>query len=80
MCSHFLQELYNMVGMEYFPPTGMENQGLSTYQLSNLAGSLDTHTDSEVQANQQLVAHEYLHEWSGTPNFDFAFDAIRVSV
>jgi aminopeptidase N len=54
-----------MVGTEYFLPTGMENQGLSIYQLSNLAASLDAHTDSEAQANQQLVAHEYLHEWSG---------------
>jgi aminopeptidase N len=61
----FRQDLYTMVGTEYFPPTGMENQGLSTYQLSSLAASLDTHTDSEAQANQQLVAHEYLHEWSG---------------
>lgn len=57
-----------MVATEYFPPTGMENQGLSIYQLPSLATSLDTHTDSEAQANQQLVAHEYLHEWSGKCN------------
>ncbi|WIA10133.1 hypothetical protein OEZ85_010340 [Tetradesmus obliquus] len=61
---HFDLELYSMVATEYFPPTGMENQGLSFYQLSNLAAALDTHTDSEAQANQQLVAHEFLHECS----------------
>jgi aminopeptidase N len=67
-----------MVGTEHFPPTGMENQGLSIYQLTNLTVSPDTHTDSEAQANQQVVAHEYLHEWSGECLGD-DFDTIAVA-
>ncbi|KAF8069507.1 puromycin-sensitive aminopeptidase [Scenedesmus sp. PABB004] len=44
---------------------GMENKGLATFRPALLAVALDSHTDDAAASVRGLIAHEYLHNWSG---------------
>jgi hypothetical protein len=43
----------------------MENKGLNIFNSKYVLCSPDTSTDADIEAVRDVVAHEYLHNWTG---------------
>lgn len=55
----------NIAVMRGYPGGAMENKGLNLYSTESFLGSAETSTDDALAWTEQVVAHEYLHNWSG---------------
>ena len=56
---------YNIVALEGFRFGAMENKGLAIHDAAQVLADPATATDAELDVAAALVAHEYLHNWSG---------------
>jgi aminopeptidase N len=56
---------YNLVALPGFRFGAMENKGLPIYDAALVLADPATATDAELDTLAALVAHEYLHNWSG---------------
>jgi aminopeptidase N len=58
-------EAYHMVALPDFTFGAMENKGLVLFNSQMIFADATTSTDAEQDAVAAVVAHEYLHNWSG---------------
>ncbi len=56
---------YNIVAIESFNSGAMENKGLNIFNANLILVSPDTTTDAEYVRIENIVAHEYFHNWTG---------------
>tara|TARA_R110000868_G_scaffold218576_1_gene468875 strand:+ start:14592 stop:17240 length:2649 start_codon:yes stop_codon:yes gene_type:complete len=58
-------DLYMIVATDTFNMGAMENKGLNVFNTSCVLGSSKTATDDRLQRIDDVIAHEYFHNWSG---------------
>lgn len=58
-------DLYMIVAVDDFNMGAMENKGLNIFNSKYVLADVDTATDSDFQAIEEVVAHEYFHNWTG---------------
>ncbi len=58
-------DLYNIVAVSDFNMGAMENKGLNVFNTKYVLADADTATDSDYDAVEGVIAHEYFHNWSG---------------
>jgi len=56
---------FMIVAVEDFNFGAMENKGLNLFNTKFVLASADTATDEDFFAVESVVAHEYLHNWTG---------------
>ena len=56
---------YMIVAVGDFNMGAMENQGLNIFKTKYVLARQDTATDTDYQAIERVVAHEYFHNWTG---------------
>ena len=57
--------VFNIVAVSDFNMGAMENKGLNIFNSRYILADPDTATDSDYDAIEGVVAHEYFHNWSG---------------
>lgn len=58
-------DIYMIVAVDDFNMGAMENKGLNIFNTSCVLASPDTTTDAGYQRVEEVIAHEYFHNWSG---------------
>ena len=58
-------EVFNIVAVSDFNMGAMENKGLNIFNTRYVLAKPDTATDSDYQAIEAVIAHEYFHNWTG---------------
>ena len=58
-------DVFNVVAAQDFTMGAMENKGLNIFNARYLLADEATATDDDFLAVESVVAHEYLHNWSG---------------
>ena len=58
-------DIYMIVAVDDFNMGAMENKGLNIFNTSCVLASPETTTDFGYQRVEEVVAHEYFHNWSG---------------
>jgi len=58
-------DIYMIVAVDDFNMGAMENKGLNIFNTSCVLASPDITTDAGYQRVEEVVAHEYFHNWSG---------------
>ncbi len=58
-------EVFNAVAVSQYTMGAMENKGLNLFNDRYVLADADTATDRDHRDVEALVAHEYLHNWSG---------------
>jgi len=58
-------DVFNVVAAQDFTMGAMENKGLNIFNARYILADEDTATDADFLAIESVVAHEYLHNWSG---------------
>ncbi|MES2663522.1 MAG: aminopeptidase N, partial [Pseudomonadota bacterium] len=58
-------DLFMIVAVSHFNMGAMENKGLNIFNSSCLVSHPKLTTDKEYRRISSIVAHEYLHNWSG---------------
>ena len=58
-------DLYNIVAVSDFNMGAMENKGLNIFNTKYVLADAETATDADFDAIEGVIAHEYLHNWSG---------------
>jgi aminopeptidase N len=58
-------DIYMIVAVNDFNMGAMENKGLNIFNAKYVLARPDTATDDDYQAIEQVIAHEYFHNWSG---------------
>ena len=58
-------DVYMIVAVGDFNMGAMENKGLNIFNTKYVLARPDTATDSDYQAIDRVVAHEYFHNWTG---------------
>ena len=58
-------DLYMIVAVDDFNMGAMENKGLNVFNSRYVLAKPDTATDSDYEAIEGVIAHEYFHNWSG---------------
>jgi len=56
---------FNIVAVSDFNAGAMENKGLNVFNTRYILADPETATDSDYDAIEGVVAHEYFHNWSG---------------
>src|SRR4051794_1143914 len=56
---------FNIVAVSDFNMGAMENKGLNVFNTRYVLAKPETATDSDYQAIQAVIAHEYFHNWTG---------------
>lgn len=56
---------FNIVATHDFNMGAMENKGLSIFNAKYILGDPETSTDDDFLHVEAVVAHEYLHNWTG---------------
>jgi aminopeptidase N len=56
---------YMIVAVGDFNMGAMENKGLNVFNTKYVLARQDTATDTDYQAIDRVVAHEYFHNWTG---------------
>lgn len=57
--------LYMIVAVDDFNMGAMENKGLNIFNSKYVLADFETATDADFQAIEEVVAHEYFHNWTG---------------
>ncbi len=58
-------DIYMIVAVEAFNMGAMENKGLNIFNTACVLASPDTAVDAAFLRVEAVIAHEYLHNWSG---------------
>ena len=58
-------DVFNIVAVSDFNMGAMENKGLNIFNTRYVLAKPDTATDSDYQAIEAVIAHEYFHNWTG---------------
>jgi len=58
-------DIYMIVAVDHFNMGAMENKGLNVFNTSCVLASPDITTDAGYQRVEEVIAHEYFHNWSG---------------
>jgi len=58
-------DIYMIVAVDDFNMGAMENKGLNIFNTSCVLASPETTTDAGYQRVEEVIAHEYFHNWSG---------------
>lgn len=58
-------DLYMIVAVDDFNMGAMENKGLNIFNSKYVLADANTATDADFQAIEEVVAHEYFHNWTG---------------
>lgn len=58
-------DLYMIVAVDDFNAGAMENKGLNIFNSKYVLADTVTATDADFQAIEEVVAHEYFHNWTG---------------
>lgn len=61
------QNTFSLIGLPEFHDQGTEAQGMALLSERLLATGADTHTDADAESVLRVIAHEFLHTWSGAP-------------
>ncbi len=56
---------FNIVAVSDFNMGAMENKGLNIFNTRYVLADRETATDGDYDAIEGVIAHEYLHNWSG---------------
>ncbi len=57
--------LYQIVAVDDFNFGAMENKGLNIFNSKYVLAQPDSASDSDYEAIEGVIAHEYLHNWTG---------------
>jgi aminopeptidase N len=58
-------DTYMIVAVDDFNMGAMENKGLNIFNARYVLADAATATDTDFQAVEEVVAHEYFHNWTG---------------
>ncbi|HEU0310609.1 MAG TPA: M1 family aminopeptidase, partial [Sphingomicrobium sp.] len=58
-------DLFNIVAVDDFNFGAMENKGLNIFNSRYVLASPETATDDDYQAIEEVIGHEYFHNWTG---------------
>ncbi len=58
-------DLFMIVAVDDFNMGAMENKGLNIFNSRYVLASTETATDDDFQAIEEVVGHEYFHNWTG---------------
>jgi aminopeptidase N len=58
-------DIYNIVATDDFNMGAMENKSLNIFNSKFVLGKPETATDSDFQAIEAVIGHEYFHNWTG---------------
>jgi len=58
-------DTFNIVAVDDFSMGAMENKSLNIFNSKYVLANPETATDSDFEAIQAVVAHEYFHNWTG---------------
>lgn len=58
-------DLYMIVAVDDFNFGAMENKGLNVFNSRYVLARPDTATDADYAAIEEVIGHEYFHNWSG---------------
>ena len=58
-------DLYMIVAVDDFNMGAMENKGLNVFNSRYVLASPATATDDDFQAIEEVIGHEYFHNWTG---------------
>jgi len=58
-------DIYMIVAVDDFNMGAMENKGLNVFNSRYVLASPETATDEDFQAIEEVIGHEYFHNWSG---------------
>jgi aminopeptidase N len=58
-------DCYMIVAVDDFNMGAMENKGLNIFNSRYVLATPETATDEDFQAIEEVVGHEYFHNWSG---------------
>ena len=58
-------DVFNIVAVSDFNMGAMENKGLNIFNTRYVLARPETATDSDYQAIEAVIAHEYFHNWTG---------------
>ena len=58
-------DVFNIVAVSDFNMGAMENKGLNIFNTRYVLAQPATATDSDYQAIEAVIAHEYFHNWTG---------------
>ncbi len=58
-------DVFNIVAAQDFTMGAMENKGLNIFNARYILADEQTATDADFMGIESVVAHEYLHNWSG---------------
>ncbi len=58
-------DIYMIVAVDDFNMGAMENKGLNIFNSRYVLASPETATDDDYQAIEEVIGHEYFHNWSG---------------
>ncbi|MGE0628932.1 MAG: aminopeptidase N [Hyphomicrobiaceae bacterium] len=58
-------DVFNIVAVSDFNMGAMENKGLNIFNDRLILASAETATDTNYEAIESVVAHEYFHNWTG---------------
>src|SRR3984893_7028690 len=58
-------DVFMIVAVSYFNMGAMENKGLNIFNVKNVLASPETATDADFNSVEAIIAHEYLHNWTG---------------
>ncbi len=56
---------YKIVAVDAFNMGAMENKGLNIFNSKAVLGCKDTATDTQLRRIEEVIAHEYFHNWTG---------------
>ena len=58
-------DVFHIVAVDKFNAGAMENKSLNVFNVSTLVGTPDTSTDDELIYIEEVIGHEYFHNYSG---------------
>ncbi|NVN91481.1 MAG: aminopeptidase N [Desulfuromonadales bacterium] len=58
-------DIYMIVAVDDFNMGAMENKGLNIFNSRYVLATPETATDDDYQAIEEVIGHEYFHNWSG---------------
>ncbi len=58
-------DIYMIVAVDDFNMGAMENKGLNVFNSKYVLASPETATDADFQAIEEVIGHEYFHNWTG---------------
>jgi len=58
-------DIYMIVAVDDFNMGAMENKGLNIFNSRYVLASPETATDDDYQAIEEVIGHEYFHNWTG---------------